>query len=245
MGEKLLSPPLIEALCEFRFKATGAWDWTLPGRLYERIGKEFTERSEVDAVEVGQVHSEPGKLPFPITKRFQMKRSDGSAMVQTGPDFLAVNCMRLYPGWETFLALILRIFEEYMVLRGKCDLERIGLRYINQILPPGEKYQLESLITVAPQLKGSLDRPLAGFYQRYEILLDSPKGILIHQTGIQTKDGAAMLMLDLDCGSRELEGVCDRLAVEKWLIGAHDLLYECFVGSLNPDLYDGFKKGIK
>jgi uncharacterized protein (TIGR04255 family) len=85
---------------------------------------------------------------------------------------------------------------------------------------------------------------LAGFYQRYEILFDSPKGILIHQTGIQRVDQRNVLMVDLDFGSMELEGVCDQLAVENWLNEAHDRIYESFVGSLNPDLYERLKRGI-
>lgn len=63
MGEKLLSAPMIEALCEFRFTPSSPWDWTLPGRLYDQIGNEFTERSQVDAVGV-QIQLGPRKSTF-------------------------------------------------------------------------------------------------------------------------------------------------------------------------------------
>jgi uncharacterized protein (TIGR04255 family) len=244
MGEKLLSPPLIEALCEFRFRPTGPWDWTLPGRLYDQIGTEFAERSQVEAVEVVQL--ERGKSPLPqMTNRFRMKRPDGSAMVQISPYLLAVNYLRLYPNWETFRTLILRIFKKYMERCGACNIQRVGLRYINQIPLPESRCELESLISVAPPLKGALDRSLGGFYQRYEIPFDSPRGTLIHQTGIQKKDQETMLMLDLDFGSQEFEGLSDQLAVENWLNQAHDVIYECFVESLNPDLYEKFKRGTR
>lgn len=247
MGERLLSAPLIEALCEFRFSPSSPWDWTFPGRLYDQIGEEFHERSQVDGVGV-QIQLGPGKPPAPqIIKgpdRVQMKRLDGSAMVQIGPHLLAVNFLRNYPNWETFRTLVLSIFEKYIKLCGEYSMQRIGLRYINQITLPEDKFELETLISLSPPLKGVLDKPLAGFYQRYEILFDSPKGILIHQTGIQRVDQRNVLMVDLDFGSMELEGVCDQLAAENWLNEAHDRIYESFVGSLNPDLYERLKRGI-
>lgn len=247
MGEKLLSAPMIEALCEFRFTPSSPWDWTLPGRLYDQIGNEFTERSQVDAVGV-QIQLGPGKAPFSqIIKgpdRVQIKRADGSAMVQIGPHLLAINYFRNYPNWETFRTLILQIFEKYINLCGECNLQRIGLRYINQIPLPQDKCKLDSLISLDPPLKGTLDQPLVSFYQRYEILYDSPKGVLIHQTGIQKADQGDTLMLDLDFGSQELEGICNQLSVGSWLNEAHDLIYKCFVESLNPNLYEKFKRGI-
>lgn len=47
MGEILKNPPLVEAVCEFQFVPESKWDWTIPGLLFEKIGKEFSERTEV------------------------------------------------------------------------------------------------------------------------------------------------------------------------------------------------------
>jgi hypothetical protein len=43
------------------------------------------------------------------------------------------------------------------------------LRYINQIPLSEEMTDLSLLISVAPPLTGRLQRPLLGFYQRYEL----------------------------------------------------------------------------
>ncbi|MGB9701055.1 MAG: TIGR04255 family protein [Thermodesulfobacteriota bacterium] len=248
MGEKLLSAPLIEALCEFKFDPSSPWDWTLPGRLYNQIAYEFPERSQVEEAEV---HIQLGSGNPPLSQiikgpdRVQMKRLDGSAMVQIGPHLLAINYLRLYPNWETFRELILNIFDEYIKLCGDYKLQRIGLRYINQIPFTGDGGGLESLIRVVPPLKGILEQPLIGFYQRYEFIFSSPKGNLIHQTGIRKTDQGPVLMLDLDFGSMELKEFVNKLSVEKWLNEAHDIIYQSFVESLNPDLYEKFKRGIK
>jgi hypothetical protein len=37
MPRRYEETPLVEALCEFRFLGNEAWDWTIPGIVYERI----------------------------------------------------------------------------------------------------------------------------------------------------------------------------------------------------------------
>jgi uncharacterized protein (TIGR04255 family) len=249
MGEKLASPPLIEALCEFRFKESDNWDWTIPGRLFDQIKDEFNLRTQVNALGV-QVSLGPGK---PVTshietspERLQFKRADGSAMVQIGPHLLVINHLRPYPQWENFLQLILRILTIYWQTTEQAPLERIGLRYINQILLPSGQVDLKTVITTDPQLKGPLNKPLMGFYQRYELRHEQPPGALIHQTGIQpASDGTPNLMLDLDFGSQTVSDLSTADHIEDWLVKAHDHVYEAFRASLDRAVYTKMKKGAK
>lgn len=250
MGEKLASPPLIEALCEFRFKESDKWDWTIPGRLFDQIGSEFSQRNQVNAFGI-QVSLGPGR---PVTshieaspERLQFKRPDGSAMVQVGPHLLTINHLRPYPQWENFLTLILRTLKTYWKLTTEqVPFERIGLRYINEIQLTVEQVDIGEIITTKPPLGEPLDRPLVGFYQRYELKYEEPLGILIHQTGIQkTADGKASLMLDLDFGSQEVFNLSTEDEVRNWLEKAHDRVYEAFRASLVPDVYEKMRRGNK
>src|SRR5438093_1211585 len=109
MAEKLKYSPLIEALCEFRFAPSPSWDWTIPGRLYDEIGRDFPERAQVDGVAVQFVLGPEKASAQPVINgpaRVQMKRADGTAMVQVGPNLLVVNHLRPYVGWETFRPMI-------------------------------------------------------------------------------------------------------------------------------------------
>jgi uncharacterized protein (TIGR04255 family) len=182
VGEKLSSPPLIEAICEFRLAAGEDWDGTLPGRLFDRISSEFPERTQVRQVGVHvELHGD-GDSQAHITQasdRVQLKRSDGSAMVQIGPNLFAVNHLRPYPSWDDFRALILRQLDEYLPLLSDVPpLSRLGLRYINRLQLPHEGCDLGDFTTLAPPLEGMLDRPLLGFYQRYQLLYETPPGPL-------------------------------------------------------------------
>jgi uncharacterized protein (TIGR04255 family) len=242
-----LSPPLIEALCEFRLKESDKWDWTIPGRLFDKIKNEFNLRTQVNALGV-QVSVGPGR---PLTshietspERLQFKRSDGSAMVQIGPHLLVVNHLRPYPQWENFLKLIIRILTSYWQIMEQVPLDRIGLRYINTISLPPDQVDLKTVITTDPQLKGPLNKPLLGFYQRYELRYEEPLGVLIHQTGIQpASDGKSNLMLDLDFGSQAVSNLATADEIQGWLEKAHDHVFEAFRASLVPTVYKKMKKG--
>lgn len=246
MGEKLAKPPVIEAICEFRFAETAPWEWTIPGQLYDKIGQEFADRSQLQGMGV-QIKASQSAPPIatiqPAPNRVQLKRQDGSAMVQIGPHLLAINHLKPYPEWETFRLLITRIFDQYRSITGDAPLERIGLRYINEIAVPDYPFDIGSYITLDPPLTGALDRPLRSAYQRYELEEEQPVGALIHQSGIRREEGKTAIILDLDFGSTMANQTRATDEIRDWLDAAHDRIYESFVASLNPEMYEKLRKG--
>ena len=245
MGEKLGTPPLIEAVCEFRFTEKTAWDWIIPGQLYDKVKAEFPERAQISGVGF-HVQTSPKKKPVAsvqnLPDRVQLKRADGSAIVQVGYNLLAINVLRPYPSWTEFLVLITRIFNEYHSIAGTIELERIGLRYINQLTISDEFSEIVNMITLIPPLTGKLARPIHSFYQRYELEQDNPEGLLINQTGTQQDEkGNPVIVLDLDFGSTKVQKLKSVAQAKKWLDRAHNCVYEAFVSSLTPKLYDKFR----
>lgn len=244
MLEKLKSPPLIEALCEFRFSAKEDWDWTVPGRLYDELKDEFPERGQVQAIEV---KLDVKQLSQGIgIDRVQMKRKDGSAMVQVGPHLLVVNHLLPYSDWNEFLRLIIKVLEKYTNLATHAPFERIGLRYINQIpIQNEEQYEIGKHITLVPPIPKAIARPLAGFYQRYELKHDDPEGLLIHQTGIvKSQSGQLNIMLDLDFMASKVSHL-DGSSIGDWLTKAHRQIEIAFAESVEVELFKTMKEGIK
>lgn len=247
MFEPLARPPLVEAICEFRFEPSEQWDLTVPGRLYDLIQDEFPHREQVQGFGFSLHVGEGASAPVPTVQggldRVLMAREDGSVLVQTGPHLLVVNHRLPYPGWEDFRTRIGTVLKTYLELVPS-SFERVGLRYINQIpLPRAEGLEIGSLITLDPPIPSEMERPLANFYQRYELRHDDPVGILIHQTGMQlTQESDTVLMLDLDFGSlpEARPGIEE---AEAWLISAHDRIEEAFRASVNPGLLDRMKRG--
>ncbi|MBC8507632.1 MAG: TIGR04255 family protein [Chloroflexi bacterium] len=242
MGEKLKNPPLVEALCEFRFAEDSAWDWVLPGQLYEIIRADFPKRAQIQGFGM-QVQALPKAKPVasvhPAPERVQFIRSDDSAMVQVGFNLLAINQLRPYSSWTEFSALIMQIYEEYCSIAGETSFNRIGLRYINHLVATEN---IADTLTVTPPLAGQLTRPLRSFFQRYDLQYDEPDGILVHQTGtLQNEENQPVFVLDIDFGSTSVQDLSTPELVRHWLDQAHDRVYEAFAASLSESLYLSLK----
>ncbi|MCY7393009.1 MAG: TIGR04255 family protein, partial [Leptolyngbyaceae cyanobacterium CAN_BIN12] len=107
MGEKLKSQPLVEALCEFQFNLAGSNELTLPGLFYAQVREEFPHQDSVNELNFQVGLNNVGTIPqFISAQRLQLKRPDGSAMLQIGQGRLIVNRLQPYINWEDFRELI-------------------------------------------------------------------------------------------------------------------------------------------
>lgn len=248
MTEKLKFSPLIEALCEFRFAPSPSWDWTIPGRLYDAIGRDFPERDQVDGLAVQFAFGSDKPSAKPVIKspeRVQMKKADGSAMVQVGPNLLVVNHLRPYENWQAFRPMILEAYTKHEQISGPMQVARIGLRYINQIPLPACDCHLEEVTTLAQKLSGALDRPVLSMYHRYELEQEKPKTALVLQLGTQRTDQGNILMLDLDIGSSPAQEFTGLESVASWLDAAHERIDDAFFAAVAPALLEKWKRGEK
>jgi|YNPMSStandDraft_1061717.scaffolds.fasta_scaffold36609_3 uncharacterized protein (TIGR04255 family) len=241
MGTRLRHPPLVEALVEFRF-APDRWDWTIPGRLYEKLEQEFPHRQEVRPLTVSFPAPPFQSMPptvLPAPERIQFKRRDGTAMVQSGPGLLVINQLRPYPTWEKFRELVVKAYEIHRAIAGDIPLTRIGMRYINHI---GEKWFGEGKkITVVAPVETVLGGAVSHFYQRYDVGFDQPRGVLVHQCGKGDVGRGQGIMLDLDFASTGLPQEVSTDNLCKWLEGAHARIEEAFQKSLSEELLSALK----
>jgi uncharacterized protein (TIGR04255 family) len=248
MGEPLKSQPLVEALCELQFNLSGGSELILPGLLYAQVRDEFPIQESVNEFifQLGFGDTQ-GMQPVSQPQRLQLKRKDGSAMLQIGQSRLIINHLQPYISWEDFRLLILKTFTKYIDLCGEFTLKRIGLRYINNIIPPSnEGFEIDDFLTVIPVFLKPLDKPISGFQQSYEFIYNTPLGSLVHRSGVVLKpNGETVLLLDLDFISEQIENLQDNsktLAwLNKWLDDAHDNIEKAFISSLNPSYYESLK----
>ncbi len=139
------NPPLMEALCEFRFAGGSPWDGTVPGLVYEQLRDQFPKRKQVRAIEVQITSSEKGtdQVVRP-SERVHLLQEDERAVVQVGANVLVVNCLRPYPSWRRFSQLIGRAFNAYREAAQPGELATIGLRYMRQTWRDTSSFGLSS-----------------------------------------------------------------------------------------------------
>jgi uncharacterized protein (TIGR04255 family) len=223
------NPPLVEALCELRFRSAQQWDWTVPGLLYERISGKFPKKRQqpVSALQptLGGPVEKTIEEVFGVPGRMQFFREDEKALVQVGPDLLAVNQLRPYPDWETFKEMVLEQVVRYREVSAVESLHRIGLRYINFIEILQEKIALEAYFSVFPRFPD----PVPGEYNRIMASVDigyqDPTMVLRFNlaTVPSQRPSTSTFTVDLDIWSQhpETPGLDD---ISHWLDIGHERL---------------------
>lgn len=237
------SPPVVEALCSFRFIPADPWDWTIPGLLYDKVKKEYPEKRQQGILELELQTSEQGvgisQKALGETVRMQFLREDGSALIQIGPNMLVVNQLRPYPNWPRFRGSIIDVLDEYIGVGHPKAIQTVGLRYINRIELPDRDLALEEWFAAYPRIPDVLPRILTSFFTRTEIVplgcdarMTLTMGTVGDQAEVKTpqaKSNAAIL--DLDFTTVREEQV-SRTDVEKWLDNAHDQIEQYFEACL-------------
>src|SRR5438067_137159 len=147
MPRSYRNPPVIEAVCEFKFLETQPWDWTIPGLIYEKIGPSFPRKRQQTVLEVSVPTHSPSEImpPTPIA-RMQFLREDESTLVQVWPNTLAINQLRPYGSWQAFKATILEQLAIYQKVSGQQSITRVGLRYINKLDLPSTNADLDAYL---------------------------------------------------------------------------------------------------
>jgi uncharacterized protein (TIGR04255 family) len=131
-GIKYKNPPLIEALCEFRFQKMGMVPNIVLGRLYEQIESEFPTVETHKGIGV-QSDYEKASPSIVLEERTRFISKDKTRLIQVGEGFLVVNQLQPYKDYSTFRAYVKDIVDIYHKVAKPEGIQSIGLRYINRI----------------------------------------------------------------------------------------------------------------
>ena len=164
MRRKYPAPPLVEAVCEFRFDPTSVYDLTVPGLVFEKLQEQFPKRRQA-----GYLQTTIQKTPEGVRQVVsqldvsQFFSEDEHRVVQVGRNLLSVNQLKPYPGWETLLPVIQGALAEYCGIAKPKGYQRIGLKYLNRINIPVPQIELEDYFDFYPHLGERLPQQLVEF----------------------------------------------------------------------------------
>lgn len=218
------NPPLVEAICEFQFKAE-SWDWTVPGLLYQEFGEEYPNKKENLTLQLVQSGNEIKPTP---SKRLHFVRTDERAFIEVGENVLAAHHLAPYAGWEQFKPMIASVFEKYSAIAAPNGLSRIGLRYVNRLQFHEDVVDLPEQMNFGPRIPKSLPREIKALFVRVELLYPVDKGLLLLSTGSAPNGG---IVLDLDFVTSDPESVPLSDAIG-WVETAHTRIEEAFEASI-------------
>ena len=244
MGKKYKNPPVVEAVCEFRFEPSGRWDLTVPGLVYEKLKGAFPKRRAAKlleaSVEVGQQGVEQ-KLT--TMEGMEFLRDDEKAFVRVAQDMLSVHQLRPYPAWPQFVPLIRQGFEAFCEVAKPNGLHRIGLRYVNRIEIPTASVELEEYFHFHPSVGPDLPQEYGRFLVAIEIAYDGQRDMLrLQAIGPPVAPATSVVaILDLDYFLAQPGGI--RLnEVFEWLQTAHTRVEVVFEGCITDRLRGIFEE---
>ena len=242
MSRRYVNPPVVEAVCEFRFSQDTDWDLTIPGLLYEKVKGDFpTKRQKLlHEVEIAAGSAEVG----PVTRsseRIWFLTSDERAFIQLAPRLLAVNSLRPYPSWQGFRPMVEKALEALAETADLPAVQRIGLRYINRIEIPSAEVQLEDYFSFTPFLAEHLPQEMASFIVGCVLPLHDGRDacrVQLTNAVAEEPDHCAFL-LDLDYFLAK-PGEIDSHGWMDWVESAHGGVEGIFEGCISQKLRDIF-----
>jgi uncharacterized protein (TIGR04255 family) len=245
VGKKYEKPPVIEAVCEFRFTSETKWDVTIPGLMYEKVSANYPNKEQriIQEVEISKTASREIQHKIHTRERIHFLAEDRKSFIQVSPHLLAINRLKPYPTWTEFKPKIDDAFHKLTGIIDVKGLQRIGLRYINRIEIPGVPTELDNYFDFRPFLGRNLPQNMTGFILECELPFNSQQDLcrvrLTNAVAEKSDRNAYILDLDYFVTQSKAVSVDDAL---QWVEEAHQQVEEIFEGCINDRLRGIFKE---
>jgi uncharacterized protein (TIGR04255 family) len=239
------NPPIIEAVCEFRFRPETNWDLTVPGLIYEKVKERFKHKEQRILQEVSLTQIQNGVQQTLQTNERMMFLEEGrKRFIQIGQHILAVNCLRPYPGWKEYKQDITSTYSALNDVVPVKGFQRIGLRYINKIDIPKKRINIEDYFEYRPFLGKKLPQELDSFITQcwFSFYHGRDTCKLQITNAVPEKPETVSFILDLDYSLIKSEEVRVDSALD-WVDEAHKNIEDVFEGCLTHKCRGLFKKG--
>jgi len=236
MGKKYEKPPIVEALCEFRF-TENPWRIIYPGLIYEQIKDDYPDDNPLKCQTL-----ESGRIV--IEDRFQFLKKDTTGIIQMNRHLLSIHVLNCYTSWNNFFPEIQRIFQIYKNIVKPQKLNRIGLRYVNKFDIDTKIIPVEHFFNFYPFLGKNLPQTHGQFDMNVLIAYEEERDFLklSQKTIPPQKEDTMSILLDLDYFTTSLKGNINLKKILTWIDTAHENLERAFEGCITDELRKEFKE---
>jgi len=234
------NPPLIEAVCEFRFDPTSPWDLAIPGLFYEQVKSSHPVKRPISSVEVilrsvPNQQFAPQSLPPSVQHmdRIQFLGDDEKSVLMLGPHVISVHRLAPYTRWEDFKPSIAKALEVYRNVASPKGLSKIGLKFQNLINIPQGTIRIEDYFAFYPAMGETLPQVHGPFLVGVLLPYDGSENQLRleMQSGFSGKEDTYSVLLSLDYYTSGQNPV-PWGNVEDWITTGHARIEDAFEGCL-------------
>lgn len=238
MQKTYKNPPLIEAVCEFRFGITGPLTQKQIDSFYAKIKSDFPLSKK------GKVHSlefkiEPGKTLGKDDKSHkegfyefdQYLSKDEKYSVQLDGGRVSIHRIKPYISWTDFLPLIKAVYSSYIESFAPKQLLRIGVRYVNEIGVPTEGFSFNDYFKIKASLPSLVENSQKSLFIGSVFEQENGRdAIKVQFTEKQSLKPNLNRIFVLDFDYFLVNLVVEFKDIENWLKKAHNNLEVVFEG---------------
>lgn len=208
------NPPVVLVVLEVRHPTAAPLTTSESKEVSRRLGDLLPIHRPGKQASVEMVGSAPPEISVERFPRYMDR--DGMLAASLRREAMVIEASR-YLGWENFRDFAMRVLEARMEVAPVAGVERLGLRYVNEIRVPGDPTSMKWSKWVHPSLLGPMlsepvDLPLSQ-WQGVAIYGEPPGRMLVLRYGprtgfaldpgsdlrrAKTPDGGPFFLLDLD-----------------------------------------------
>ena len=204
------NPPIVEAICEIRFKLGRATGDDFRDLMRAHFTEEYSGPSRVlNSVNINVQQSDSGPPVVNQTEsedRLQLYDLSETRLVAFSPEVLSVHMLTPYhcpriegpSGWAEFRPRICRALSSYWNVVQPAGMMRISLRYLNKIALPAPTVSIQDFLTCAIANSSQLPNVVTNFISRTDFRYPDGVVLALSQGSIPTPDFQPAFLLDLD-----------------------------------------------
>lgn len=156
--------PIIEALVEVYFSNTKN-DFSVWADFNNRVKNSYSNVEEhlIAKTELQISPAGEGKQRISPEKLYRFYNADKTRLIQASKDFVSINRLKPYSDYGTFRADIAEGLKNYTDLTAPKSVDRIGVRYVNEIVISEVNIELSDYFTYMPQIPVEITEAINNF----------------------------------------------------------------------------------
>ncbi len=236
--KKYKNPPLLEVVCEFKFKKTdnGINKEELDNRFAEIVKEYLPDRQQKINFDI-LIKADEGQITAQSTESqngmTQFKDKDNKLMAQLGDGLLAINHLTPYSSWEEFSPFIQKILGIYIKESKSYEFEKASISCINRINIPSNEIAPPDYFNFFVVIPSNVSESIANFVIKTEHRYNNDADLLQMTLYNTPNNNSNEISFIFDLNFSMINASVSSLEeVEKWLEKGHEALNRAFEESL-------------
>ena len=250
MAKTYKNPPLLEAVCEFRFVTDGNYSAEQVTSFYEMIKGNFPiqKKGKVNKLEFRiDTEKTPDENKDSVSQGFyefeHYFSEDEKYSTQLDGGRVSIHRIKPYQDWSQFFPLIQSVYAAYVEAFRPKEIARIGVRYINEIVLPADGFIFSDYFTLSASLPSLEESSPQSIFLGSSFAQEGGRDAIKVQFGdkqLPEETTSKAFVLDLDYSLVTPTVALE--AVDEWLTTAHTNLENVFEGIVTEKAEQFFDK---